>query len=92
MVFDLLLRDEVGNSHTGRQLNVAWKIFLSEIDQEIQHYQTYRAYRNAQSMRGREVTQQPPMGILPRMNNSARDEGIQQEGNPSWSFDTRRSI
>ncbi len=93
MVFDLLLRDEVGNSHTGRQLNVAWKIFLSEIDQEIQHYQTYRAYRNAQATRGRDVStqpQSPPMGILPQRNNQSRGEVIQQEGNTSWSFDTQR--
>lgn len=93
MVFDLLLRDEVGNSHTGRQLNVAWKIFLSEIDQEIQHYQTYRAYRHAQGSRGRDVIpQSPPMGILPQMNNQSRGQVTQQEGSTSWSFDTRRSI
>ncbi len=96
MVFDLLLRDEVGNSHTGRQLNVAWKIFLSEIDQEIQHYQTYRAYRTTQATRGRDIStqhQSPSMGILPPINNQSRGEVIQQEGNTSWSFDTqRRSI
>ncbi|GAC1422332.1 MAG: hypothetical protein PVS3B3_04890 [Ktedonobacteraceae bacterium] len=96
MVFDQLLRDEVGNSHTGRQLNVAWKIFLSEIDQEVQHYQTYRAYRTAQANRGRDVSTQPPspsMGILPQRNNSSRGELTEQEGNSSWSFDTqRRSI
>lgn len=96
MVFDQLLRDEVGNSHTGRQLNVAWKIFLSEIDQEVQHYQTYRAYRTAQAHRGRDVTtqpQSPSMGILPSRNNLSRGEVTEQEGNASWSFDTqRRSI
>ncbi len=93
MVFDQLLRDEVGNSHTGRQLNVAWKIFLSEIDQEVQHYQTYRAYRTAQANRGRDVAKQPQspaMGILPQRNNSSRGEVAEQEGNSSWSFDTRR--
>ena len=93
MVFDQLLRDEVGNSHTGRQLNVAWKIFLSEIDQEVQHYQTYRAYRTAQANRGRDVAaqpQSPSMGILPQRNNSSRGEVTEQEGHPSWSFDTQR--
>ena len=94
MVFDQLLRDEVGNSHTGRQLNVAWKIFLSEIDQEIQHYQTYRAYRTTQANRGRDVTtqpQSPSMGILTQRNNPSRGEIAEQEGNSSWSFDTQRS-
>ncbi|GAC1401296.1 MAG: hypothetical protein NVS4B12_02250 [Ktedonobacteraceae bacterium] len=93
MVFDQLLRDEVGNSHTGRQLNVAWKIFLSEIDQEVQHYQTYRAYRTAQANRGRDVTaqpQSPALGILPARNHSSRSDVTEQEGNASWSFDTRR--
>ncbi len=93
MVFDQLLRDEVGNSHTGRQLNVAWKIFLSEIDQEVQHYQTYRAYRTAQANRGRDVSKQtrsPSMGILPQRSNSSRGEVTEQEGHPAWSFDTQR--
>ncbi len=31
MVFTTLLRDEIGTSHTGRQLSIAWKIFLSEL-------------------------------------------------------------
>ncbi len=89
MVFDQLLRDEVGNSHTGRQLNVAWKIFLSEIDQEVQHYQTYRAYRTAQAHRGRDVTvpsSSPAMGILPQKHTS-RGEVTEQEGH--WSFDVQ---
>ncbi|GAC1390116.1 MAG: hypothetical protein NVS4B11_08860 [Ktedonobacteraceae bacterium] len=91
MVFDQLLRDEVGNSHTGRQLNVAWKIFLSEIDQEVQHYQTYRAYRTTQATRGRDVTtQSPPLNILPQRNNQPKGEVTEQEGSTSWSFDTRR--
>ncbi len=93
MIFDQLLRDEVGNSHTGRQLNVAWKIFLSEIDQEVQHYQTYRAYRTAQAHRGRDVTTQPPspsMSILQQRNNQSRSEVTEQEVSTSWSFDTRR--
>ncbi len=93
MVFDQLLRDEVGNSHTGRQLNVAWKIFLSEIDQEVQHYQSYRAYRNAQSTRGRDVNMQSQgssMGILPPQNMQARSEVPEQENASSWSVDTQR--
>ena len=89
MVFDQLLRDEVGNSHTGRQLNVAWKIFLSEIDQEVQHYQTYRAYRTAQTHRGRNVLAQahsPSMGILSQRSTPGR-EMTEQEGH--WSFDVQ---
>jgi hypothetical protein len=54
--FDMMLRDEVGNSHTGRQLNLAWKVFLSEVENEVQRYQLYRAQRNVQ-MRGRETVQ-----------------------------------
>ncbi len=46
-VFTTLLNDEVGNSYTGRQLNVVWKAFLTEIDQEIQQYQLYRAGQHA---------------------------------------------
>lgn len=47
-VFTALLQDEVGNSHTGRQLNVVWKAFLTEIDQEMYQYQLYRAHQNTQ--------------------------------------------
>jgi hypothetical protein len=54
--FDMMLRDEVGNSHTGRQLNLAWKVFLSEVENEVQRYQLYRAQRNVQA-RGRETIQ-----------------------------------
>ncbi len=64
MVFADLLRDEVGNSHTGRQLNVAWKIFLSEVDHEVQQYQVYRAHRNTQLTRGRDAIQSSPFGIV----------------------------
>jgi len=52
-VFTTLLNDEVGNSYTGRQLNVVWKAFLTEVDQEIQQYQLYRAGQNAQNARAR---------------------------------------
>jgi len=98
MLFDQALRDEVGNSHTGRQLSTAWKMFLTEIDQEIQHYQVYRAYRNAQSARGRDISpqqQSPPMGLLPNQSKSSNGEirATGQEANASWSLDTqRRSI
>ncbi|QBD82385.1 DUF4388 domain-containing protein [Ktedonosporobacter rubrisoli] len=88
-IFNELLRDEVGNSHTGRQLNVAWKIFLSEIDREIQQYQVYRAHRNAQLSRGRETfaqqpMQSPPIGIVQNWNGSPENSG------EFWSPETRR--
>ena len=65
MIFTTLLQDEVGNSHTGRQLNIAWKAFLTEVDWEIQEYQKYRAYRNTQQARGREQQQAPLLGGTP---------------------------
>ena len=98
MLFDQALKDEVGNSHTGRQLSTAWKMFLTEIDQEIQRYQVYRAYRNAQSARGRDIStqsQSPPMGLLPNQQPPSSGDGAvtRQEANASWSYDTqRRSI
>lgn len=52
-VFTTLLNDEVGNSHTGRQLNIVWRAFLTEIDQEVQQYQIYRARQNTQNARNR---------------------------------------
>lgn len=84
MVFAELLRDEVGNSHTGRQLGVAWKIFLSEIDREVQQYQLYRAHRNAQMSRGRDNTSSSPIGIV--QNWGAAPEGERN----FWSPETRR--
>lgn len=86
MIFDQLLRDEVGNSHTGRQLNVAWKIFLSEIDYEVQQYQVYRAHRNAQMTRGREGSQGAQAGFGQNWNGN----GMQESGNAAWSQETRR--
>ena len=89
MLFTELLRDEVGNSHTGRQLNVAWKIFLSEIDHEIQQYQVYRAHRNSQIARGREQnlmnTQSPPIGFAQNWNGPVSDSN-----GDFWSPETRR--
>lgn len=73
IVFDGLLRDEVGNSHTGRHLNMAWKVFLGEIDREMEQYQLYRAHRNTQQARGREATQAPALGFLQRNTNSRGD-------------------
>jgi Domain of unknown function (DUF4388) len=85
-VFATLLNDEVGNSHTGRQLNYVWKAFLTEIDQEIQQYQLYRAHKNTQQMRNRysEATFQ---------RGPDRSNVVQNEGNAYWSPEThRRSI
>lgn len=88
MVFTTLLRDEVGNSHTGRQLNVAWKIFLSEIDHELQQYHVYRAHRNVQDRRGRDNIPLSSIGIVQNWNGAP--EG---SGDSFWSPETqRRSI
>jgi Domain of unknown function (DUF4388) len=84
MVFSELLRDEVGNSHTGRQLNVVWKAFLTEIDHEIQQYQVYLAYRNTQ-MRGRDGGQPAPIGLAPNWNNAS-----ESDGGPLWPREIRR--
>ena len=84
MVFTELLRDEVGNSHIGRQLNVAWRIFLSEIDHEVQQYQIYRAHRMTQMSRGRENIQPSSLGIVQNWQNPSENNG------DMWSPDTRR--
>src|SRR5436305_805751 len=75
MVFAELLRDEVGNSHTGRNLNFAWKAFLTEIDQEINQYQVYRAQRSTRVTRGRDAPQPAPMGIIQNWNHVPDNEG-----------------
>lgn len=82
-VFTTLLQDEVGNSHTGRQLNVVWKAFLTEIDQEMYQYQLYRAHQNTQ-----QNTQQ---------NRNRRTDALQNpntfsrtENSPQWSPETQR--
>ncbi len=89
-VFATLLNDEVGNSHTGRQLNVVWKTFLTEIDQEIQQYQLYRANQNTQQARNRhnEAAFQVGPGVpLPGVS------GIPQGQNPlPWSSETQRRL
>ena len=104
MVFAELLRDEVGNSHTGRQLNTVWKAFLTEIDAEIQHYQVYRAYRNTQANRGRDSQQIGVPGAYPapvesrgmpetRGNTQGWNPVQNNDGGPFWSPDPqRRSI
>ncbi|GCE25273.1 hypothetical protein KDA_07570 [Dictyobacter alpinus] len=84
MIFTELLRDEVGNSHVGRQLTVAWRIFLSEIDHEVQQYQIYRAHRNTQLSRGRDTIQPSSLGIVQNWQNPADNNG------EMWSPDTRR--
>ncbi len=84
IIFTELLRDEVGNSHIGRQLNVAWKIFLSEIDHEIQQYQLYRAQRKAQQGRNRDTAQTPSLGVLQNWN------GVSESSSEFWSPETRR--
>src|SRR5579885_116641 len=76
MIFAELLQDEVGTSHTGRQLGVAWKIFLSEIDHEIQQYQIYRARRNVQQARGREsMMPSSPMSIVQNWHGVPENNG-----------------
>jgi hypothetical protein len=97
MVFERLLRDEVGNSHTGRHLNMAWKHFLSEIDGEVKNYQVLRAQRKV-TMRGHDVTQSSSIEIVPKWNGAPQIEswgnGVpEREGDSYWSVDTqRRSI
>ena len=87
-VFATLLQDEVGNSHTGRQLNVVWKAFLTEVEQEIQQYQLYRAHQNAQQNRARR-TDALPNG----QNGNARTAHAQYESNPQgWPETQRRTI
>ncbi len=87
MVFAELLRDEMGNSHTGRNLNFAWKAFLTEIDQEIHQYQIYRAQRSAQLTRGRDAAQPAPMGIIQDWNHVPDNEG-----GPYRSPESRRRL
>src|SRR5579883_1910790 len=76
-VFATLLQDEVGNSHTGRQLNVVWKAFLTEVEQEMHQYQLYRAHQNVQN-RGRRTDALP--------NGQNRNTTFSRnEGNIQWS-------
>jgi hypothetical protein len=78
-----LLNDEVGNSYTGRQLNVVWKAFLTEVDQEIQQYQLYRAGQHAQNARNRFDDSAYP-------GDTGRRGAIQKDGTPLWSSEWQR--
>jgi predicted transcriptional regulator len=84
-VFSTLLNDEVGNSHTGRQLNYVWKAFLTEIDQEIQQYQLYRAHQNTQQSHSR--YNEPVFQLGPGRSNVP-----QGDGNLYWSPETQRRL
>ena len=85
-VFTTLLNDEVGNSYTGRQLNVVWKAFLTEVDQEIHQYQLYRAGQHAQTARNR-------FDDAAYQGDTGRRGAIQKDGTPLWSSEwQRRSI
>ncbi len=85
-VFMELLNDEVGNSHTGRQLHVVWRAFMTEIDQEIQQYQVLRAYRNTQASRGREGQQPSQIGIVQQQWSKVSES----DGGAFWPPETRR--
>jgi len=82
-VFSTLLNDEVGNFHTGRQLNMVWKAFLTELDREMQQYQIFRARQHSQDARFQQNN--PPYFSEPQ--RSGVPEG---EGGPLWSSVTQR--
>jgi hypothetical protein len=86
-VFTSLLQDEVGNSHTGRQLNVVWRAFLTEVEQEMQQYQLYRAHQNTQQNRSRRTDHLHNNG--PNRNTSSL---ARHDGNPGWSSEVQRRI
>jgi hypothetical protein len=83
-VFTTLLQDEVGNSHTGRQLNVVWKAFLTEIEQEMQQYQLYRAHQNTQQNRSRRTD------ALNNGQNRNTNQLSRNDGNQNRSPETQR--
>ena len=89
MVFAELLRDEVGNSHTGRNLNLVWKAFLTEIDHEIQQYQVYRAYRSTQQAHGREAKQPAHISVMQNWSN-VRSDGLPSPNGPNGPSESRR--
>ena len=89
-VFATLLNDEVGNSHTGRQLNVVWKAFLTEIDQEIQQYQLYRASQNTQYARNR--YNEAPFQVGPSVPMPGVSGMAQNQNNLPWSSETQRRL
>jgi hypothetical protein len=82
-IFSTLLNDEVGNFHTGRQLNDVWKAFLTELDREMQQYQIYRARQHSQNARARQSSpdySEPNWNAVP-----------QRERNALWSKESQRS-
>lgn len=81
-VFAALLQDEVGNSHTGRQLNIVWKAFMTEVEQEIQQYQLYRAHQNVQQNRTRRTD----------ALETGQNWNMRNEGNLQWSPETQRRL
>ena len=84
-VFTTLLNDEVGNSHTGRQLNIVWKAFLTEIDQEVQQYQIYRARQNAQNNRGRSAESS-------YQSDAGWNTMPYSDSNPLWLSESQRRL
>lgn len=86
MVFSELLLDEVGNSHTGRQITVAWRVFLSEIDHELQQYRLYRAHKHAQESRGNGQSLSPQLGVVQNWGGSTGSDG------DFWSTDSQRRL
>jgi hypothetical protein len=86
-VFTTLLQDEVGNSHTGRQLNVVWRAFLTEIDQEIYQYQLYRAHQNTQQNRTRRTD-----ALNSPQNWNTTTPLSRTDGNQNWSPETQRRL
>src|SRR5579875_1207563 len=81
-VFTALLQDKVGNSHTGRQLNIVWKAFMTEVEQEIQQYQLYRAHQNVQQNRTRRTD----------ALETGQNWNMRNEGNLQWSPETQRRL
>lgn len=82
-VFSTLLNDEVGNFHTGRQLNMVWKAFLSELDREMQQYQIYRARQHNHNAHGQQ-------GSPPYYSESNWNMVSQIDGSSLWPSETQR--
>lgn len=88
-VFTTLLSDEVGNSHTGRQLNAVWKAFLIEVEQEIQQYQVFRAGQHAPHAQHPNRMQNPP-AFSPSYPGGNGNALVQHEAGPLWPADWQR--
>lgn len=100
-IFATLLNDEVGNSRTGKQLNNVWKAFLTEVDQEMQQYQIYRAKQNVEQNRHRQRELPPQSPLAHNWNITPAGTAQAVAGNtvsesdkrPFWPSETqRRSI